>query len=435
MAFLLRLCGLLRGRSGKAIAPAAAIVFAVCAASAHAATCVQWSGDNGKTWQSSTAAACAAMKGSPGYGSATTSVTEKSEGVCKIMDSGMYIRDEQLARRDGDCGDQCSARAGSSEIINVTAAWQRTPSTAPNQDWLYPSKWKFGSSNSICGSDKCEQSFDPLEPCADCTSYVSQTPAANGMYRVSVEMQGHYSGKACTPSDMDKLVTPSDTVDPPCPGFVGEVNGVRGCYGNAEKPVRPEASSGPAGSSDKEQGNPAAGPKPSSGPGSGVGGESRTPSVGTGGSAGGPGSAAGNGKKPDGTTTKPTEGKEQQACGAPGQPKCRIDETGVPDGKGAYDKADKGLDEIDAKRKEMSDGVKSTSDKDTSWGIVPSWLQHSGCTPWDLGTLPIGPGVPIQVDVCRVMPYVEAIMSFMWAAVTFLATLHMVFRVTTAAKD
>ncbi|AVS66382.1 hypothetical protein C8245_12490 [Paracidovorax avenae] len=80
------------------------------------------------------------------------------------------------------------------------------------------------------------------------------------------------------------------------------------------------------------------------------------------------------------------------------------------------------------------EGVKSTGDKDTSWGIVPSWLQHGGCTPWVLGTLPLGEPRDIKLDVCAILPYVEAVTSFLWAIGTFVATLAMVFRVTTASK-
>ncbi|AVT17354.1 hypothetical protein C8244_14845 [Paracidovorax avenae] len=73
-------------------------------------------------------------------------------------------------------------------------------------------------------------------------------------------------------------------------------------------------------------------------------------------------------------------------------------------------------------------------DKDTSWGIVPSWLQHGGCTPWVLGVLPLGEPREIKLDVCAILPYVEAVTSFLWAIGTFVATLAMVFRVTTASK-
>lgn len=81
------------------------------------------------------------------------------------------------------------------------------------------------------------------------------------------------------------------------------------------------------------------------------------------------------------------------------------------------------------------DGIKRTDDKDTSWGVIPSWIAHGECSPWNLGTLPLGPGIPIEVDICRIVPYVNAVSNFLWAVFTFFATISMVFRVTTATKD
>lgn len=446
MAWLLRLCGLLRGRSGKAIF--ASLCAAVVSAAFAESGCVyQYKSVNYPTG----AAACAAyvsdvQPGNPTNGYNLQSV-EESPGsarcVFRVTGAGggswtEYVNIGKTCQcpqgsTDPKCNDPCAGTKDQTQIINATAAWQRTPNTAPNQEWLHPTKWVYGGMNRVCGPDKCELAFDPLEPCPDCGSYVSQVPASNGMYRVSIDMLARGTGGQCSPSDNDNPITPNDAKDPPCPGFVGEVNGVRGCYGTAEKPIRPEAPSGPANGPDREGGNPSAGKKPGSGEGSGSGGAGRTPSQGSGGSQGGPASAAG-GKKPDGTTPTPAEGKQQAACGAPGQPKCKIDETGTPDGKSVFDGPKKSLDDAFVEAKKQLDGVKSAGDKDTGWGVVPSWMQHASCTPWSLGTLPIGDGREITIDVCRIMPYIEAVTSFLWAITTFVATLAMVFRVTTASK-
>jgi len=173
------------------------------------------------------------------------------------------------------------------------------------------------------------QNFDSNEACPDCKAYVSQTPSPQGLYRFSIDMLGHYTGGSCTEGPADQAAKADDSKDPPCPGFVGEVNGVKGCYGTADKPVRTEPPDPAVDRMSRDYGNPSAGTKPETGPGSGDGGEGRTPTTGAGGSQGGPAGAAA-GTKPSGTTNKPGEGKEQQNCGAPGQPKCGIDEAGTP---------------------------------------------------------------------------------------------------------
>ncbi|WP_208933678.1 hypothetical protein [Paracidovorax avenae] len=424
MVWLLRLCGLLRGRSGKAIVLFLAALFSVAV---HAASCVQWSPDDGKNWYGSTAAACAAMKSMPGYTSPTTSITEAREGVCKIMDSGMYIRDVSLARRDNAECDNCGSNNGKQDVVNFTTGWARGPTTDVD-DHVGRIALPMGT---VCVRGCTWQIADvPL------SAYRSQVPSPQGLYRMSADMTVVGDGsKACTAStDQDRAADPNQ---PPkeCPGYVGEVNGKTVCVGSAAKPLpSPQGPSvGRQTGVGEDTGNPSAGTKPGSGEGSGSGGAGRTPNDGNGSNPGGPAAAVGNGK-PNGTTDKPGDGKEQAACGAPGQPKCKIDESGTPDGKSAYDGPGKSLDDAFGKAREQLEGVKSTGDKDTSWGIVPSWLQHGGCTPWVLGTLPLGEPREIKLDVCAILPYVEAVTSFLWAIGTFVATLAMVFRVTTASK-
>ena len=248
----------------------------------------------------------------------------------------------------------CSAKGGTSSIVGVTAGWQRTPSVASSQDWLYPTRLSSSGTGSVCNGG-CTQNYDANEPCSDCKSYVSQVPNAQGLYRVSVDFMGHYSGSACSDSPSDQVIKPDDTKDPQCPGYVGEVNGVKGCYGTAEKPVRPEAPDPNIDRKPKEPGNPSAGTKPTSGEGSGSGGTGRTPSTGAGGSQGGPAAAASSGSKPDGTTNKPTDPtKEQQACGAPGQPKCAIDESGTPNSFSPDDGLASWKQKADANREQMA---------------------------------------------------------------------------------
>lgn len=309
----------------------------------------------------------------------------------------------------GQCVDPnqaCKAKSGTSSIVNVTVAWQRTPSVASGVDWLYPTKLSPSGTGSACNGG-CMQNFDAHEPCSDCGSYVSQVPNSQGLYRVSIDFMGHYSGSVCSDSPSDQVIKPDDSKDPPCPGFVGEVNGVKGCYGTADKPIRPSAPDPNVDKNGKDQGNPAAGTKPTSGSGSGSGGAGRTPGAGSGGSAGGPaGAAGGSGTKPDGT--KPTEeGKEQQNCGAPGQPRCAIDETGTP--KGKEDTAT-----VDAQKtiKPLDDFVKNpTSFLPTFPTINWAFTLPTGCSP--IALTAFAPWLQ-SIDICEWLPMFHDLMSFIW---------------------
>ena len=281
---------------------------------------------------------CGYSFSSPGYGADyyfASKCTQPSTGeVCPPHSTGVgneCVCVQGYVELNGHCvlpNEACQAKAGTSEIVNVTSGWQRTPSVKSNEEWVYTYRLRPAGTGSVCNAG-CAQNFDAKEACPECGAYVSQVPNAQGLYRVSTDFKGHYSGTACTESADDQAIKPDDTKDPPCPGFVGEVNGVKGCYGTAEKPIRPVQTDPNLDTGDKGKGNPSAGTKPSSGEGSGDGGEGRTPTTGAGGSQGGPAGATG-GTKPNGTTTKPGEGKAQQNCGAPGQPKCSIDETGTP---------------------------------------------------------------------------------------------------------
>ncbi|WP_343593347.1 hypothetical protein [Paracidovorax wautersii] len=409
-------------------------------------------------WYLTKEKACSALNG--GYavgGNATSKVASNSKpndfGGCNLdvtvtYEGGTVINGggtgSLQSRQTDQCTpppdpDQCSSKSGKSEIVNITAGWARDAGpTTPAQSWVYTYRLPSTGVANFCSSDGCQQSIDANEPCAECQAYTSQVPGANGLYRKSVDFRAHYSGTSCDPSksDIDRdLTSANDQRDPPCPGYVGEVNGVKGCYGTADKPVRPTDPQMP--NKPQDNGNPAAGPKPSSGEGSGTGGTGRTPSTGTGGSAGGPagaaaggtgsgGSGSGSGTRPDGTTNKPSDGKEQQACGAPGQPKCQIDETGTPkieDGK--YDKA---ADQYKTDRDALRDKASGTSDKGFFDGWRSFWFAPpiAACVPFALPSLlNVSLG---NVDPCAVVEGVRSIMAYIWALAGLLLCVGMVTR-------
>ncbi|WP_158534205.1 hypothetical protein [Paracidovorax avenae] len=430
MVWLLRLCGLLRGRSGKAIA----LVLAALAGSVAWAACDEWRPVDYLSvgWLGSPESAC---KGIIAYTSAGAPagtpplVFAGLDGDVCLMWRGDPSNKYRmpLEKRSNPSCDSCDANNGKQQTVNFTVGWARS-GNADAEDHVGKVTFPRGS---VCVQGCTWQVSD-----TGVAAYRSVVPSPQGLHRLSVDFNVVGDGsKSCTAStDQDKAADPQQ---PPkeCPGYVGEVNGKTVCVGSAAKPVgSPEGpSAGRQSGGGEDTGNPSAGVKPGSGEGSGSGGAGRTPNDGNGSNPGGPAAAVGNGK-PNGTTDKPGDGKEQAACGAPGQAKCKIDESGTPDGKNAFDGPGKSLDDAFNKAREQLEGVKSTGDKDTSWGIVPSWLQHGGCTPWVLGTLPLGEPRDIKLDVCAILPYVEAVTSFLWAIGTFVATLAMVFRVTTASK-
>lgn len=323
--------------------------------------------------------------------------------------------------------DQCSANDGKVTTANYTIGWARSANT-DSRDFI--GALNFPNTDKAACINGCRASFDQT---ASADVYRSQVPSPQGLYRISGDYTMIGGNIACAPGPEDAPFNPT-TPNMQCPGYVGEVNGVTVCVGNADKPIP-----GPEGESPKDKtgkgeakGNPSAGQKPSTGDGSGIGGSGRTPPNGNGGNPGGPAGAAGGGT--GGGTGGDGEGEgedDKKGCGLPGQPKCAIDETGTPDGKAAYGELNGKLDGLDAQRKTGTDKIMGTGDKDTGWGTTWSWFAHGQCRPVILGTLPVGNGVDIKIDICPIVPYANLVLNFLWAVGTFLAVLEMVFRVTT----
>lgn len=371
-------------------------------------------------WSSTYQAACSAIVAHVnGLFSAANSPTGSMQSCTSsqvtMLRVGVIYTFGITSRVTTDCDDICSTNAGKSEIINVTSGWKRTPKVNDaSEEWVYTYRLPASGVATVCGGAAvCEMTIDASEPCADCGAYVSQVPAANGLHRVSTDFRGHFTGKTCSAASTSDLppeaMQRDNSKDPPCPGYVGEVNGVRGCYGTAAKPITPVPPvEKPAGHGPGDAGNPAAGSKPSSGEGSGSGGSGRTPSTGSGGSGGGPaGAAAGSGTKPDGTAPKPGEGKEQANCGAPGQPKCGIDEGGTPS-KFDGDKAalDGWKSAVEANRNTIKDADGSFFDSYRMFFAVPPIVP---CEPIEL------PNEQVLTRQCDVVEGTRSVMSYIWA--------------------
>lgn len=433
----------------RSIATLAALVFGVAASAIAQQVCVEYSVDYGVEplqWRSSKSEACTAgfnaakaagyyqpVPQQPPLSPITFSAESQSNGdLCVVKNSlGQEVASRGVNTREtpGTCTSVCQSQKDQFKTVNMTWGYTRSPNIDSDPTWSFVgNEIKVPENRMVC---------DPAQPCQlelapnPKMSRQSLSPTDQGLYRLSADYTATYTGEICTPTDDDKAALGKDAPTPPCPGFVGEVNGKPGCYGTAANPTRndkPVSKPLPP-----TPGNPAAGVQPGDGSS-----PSQTPSTGNGGPAGGPAAAAGpnaggGDDEGDGTTDKPDDGKEQQECGAPGQPKCRIDETGTPDGKGIFDQHRDKLENEGQKMTDELEKIRNTQDKDTSWGTTPTWIQHAACAPWDLGTLQIaGRSISLSIDMCPIMPWVVGVMNFIWAVGTFFAIISMVFRVTTA---
>lgn len=312
----------------------------------------------------------------------------------------------------------CNAKVGQISFVNRTFMYTR--SSSPNDLAAIGPVTPAASGQTFCNGG-CVSTIGAFDSTTlGVKLWISQVPTAQGLFRQSIDVPVTVTGAECTAStgNSDAPNNPSST-PPPCPGYVGEVNGVKGCYGTADKPVISTQASAPGAA--VSTGNPAAGTRPSSGEGSGSDGAGRTPSAGSGGPDGGPSSAvspSNGGSNPSGTISKPSDTtREQQNCGAPGQAKCTIDESGTPDGKGAFDSAGSGLDNARATQKTGIDGAANISAPSWSFGFT----LPSGCQPF-----PVFRGVVL--NMCAYQPVIHDLMSLVWAAATVFCIIGMVGR-------
>jgi len=324
----------------------------------------------------------------------------------------------QLAERQIECGDTCSAQSGKTTTVNWTEGYQRTPS-------LSDLKSVGAVMKPPANGEACFQGCRVAMVLVAKQYYVSQVPTSQGLYRASADYEADYLGRDC--SGTEPLVEPPNVKptdpEPVCPGALGAVNGQPYCAGTATQPVANDQPLSP--SVPPTQGNPAAGEKPTTGEGSGNDGAGRTPSAGTGGPAGGPGAAAGTGTTgpvTGGTVSKPGDGKEQAACGAPGQPKCAIDETGTPTVAGnKFDSAaDAYKSTMDTNRGTMS----GTSDKGYFNGWTSFWAAPpvASCQTYEL------PQDKGSIDPCPVVDGVRSVMGYIWALAAMWLCVGMVTR-------
>lgn len=248
----------------------------------------------------------------------------------------------------------------------------------------------------------------------------SQAPTSSGLYRGSMDMQVTKTATQCSTDDAG--VSQAQPAGPSCPGSTMKVGERTVCAGTAAAPVDADQSAGVPGGSPGNKGNPPAGDAGSGGTGSG-----RVPAVGVGGPAGGPVGSTGGGigtgvdanGNPTGTTNTPGEGTEQAACGAPGQPRCAIDETGTPrSAAGIFDPATAAADaaktQIDTKITE----AKALQAPGWTW----TFTLPTACSAIEL------PAFGMSIDVCQWQGLIHDILALCWIGATIWCCIGMVGR-------
>lgn len=118
-------------------------------------------------------------------------------------------------------------------------------------------------------------------------------------------------------------------------------------------------------------------------------------------------------------------------CGLPGGPACKIDESGTPSNSDPADKAP--FDAALQNRIDQLPNITNPTDKNTSWGVMPVWVQGGTCEPWHIYTLPAQlASKSVDIDLCPIKPYADGASNLIWVAMTFFGITSMVFAAMTS---
>lgn len=410
---------------------AVVLLALVAASSAFAANEYRYmkSGDYLKAdgaWVASAQSACAAAASA--YKAARTdgyppSIDPVVNGTtCALQYQGSTIENVPIEVRTQQ---GCSAQAGKTSIKNWTVGYTRTPD---DNDYaaVGPVNKLPGTGNPVCFDGCTGNQPEPTAP--GWRAWKSQTPTSQGLYRNSLDVPFQMTGQACTAGAANTTATSPTVVNPTCPGYVGDVNGKKGCYGTASAPIISEPITPPI-SKPPEAANPPAGDVPAGAASTGSG---RTPSTGDGGAGGGPSAAAVGGKGGDaggttsgtGTVKTPASGEQQANCGAPGQPVCdvKINEGEMPAEGTTFKDANQKLDD---NVKATGDHIKSIQNEESkpSWSF--SFQLPTGCSPYQVASFK---GTAFTMDPCAYQSTIHDLMSMVWAAATAFCLIGMVGR-------
>jgi hypothetical protein len=166
----------------------------------------------------------------------------------------------------------------------------------------------------------------------------------------------------------------------------------------------------------------------------GTGGGGTDPGTGGGGTGGGGTGGGGTGGDGGGTGGGGTGGggtgggDTQQNCGAPGQPACKIDETGTPTGSGLFDALMKLVDGIGSDREKGLDDLKNNDGKDTSLSFTGIDLPAGVCVD-PVVQFPFVPG-SFAVPICGYLDILRPLFTAFFGFSFVFAVISMISRTT-----
>lgn len=374
------------------------------------------------------------------YGSYAAGKSETAQAFCylyvKPAGGAWSLYDSSSMTVTTGPGSLACPSAGDSRSVNMTLGYTHDPSADKSASvGTYADKYlSMRTAGSMCasgGGAACAVTFDASPPSM---VWISASPNAQGLYRISVDQKVTYTGASCTQTANEKMVTESTDAAPACDGTYGVVNGKAVCVPSNSGSRNLVQSQTGTSSTSRQVGNPTAGSN------GGLPIASRTPTGGTGSNDGGPVTPLDGSPAPLGSPLPTTPVSKSTVdlqltgqCGGSGQPPCKIDETGTPtalpsDGQSVVNQAFDSLGNVVST-------ISNKADKDSSWGLVPFWLQSTAnsCHPVTVLTLPPKlNSMTVTIDICPILPLIYTLMNLLWVVWTFGATVAMVFRVTSA---
>lgn len=356
--------------------------------------------------------------------------TEKANGT--VRETIRYLQNREVL-----CEPACPP-VGTLTIVNATVGWGATASDKYDEVEFTNSAERnkatdFGKGIIPVCLNKCL--YKGTSNPSKIDYWISQVASPTGLYRHSLDFEASSEGKSCEGSLTNDAAVDPNTPPPPCAGQAGTVNGVPVCLARTSR----NNGIGSLVTNEPSRGNPSAGPvapaaspaeRANGGPGnsntdgsSPRGGPATGSAIGTGianntgcndGSKTDQPSCQGRGiRDSDGTTTKPPDGKEQAECGAPGQPKCGIDETGTP--TGVDNKFDSKADDYKTKMDEVRAKTQNANGQQpfSTWSSFFSAPPVAACSPI---VLPADRG---SLDPCPVVDGTRTVVGFAWAIGAF----------------
>ena len=415
-----------------------AFFLAFAASVALADNCTQFRGFAGSSsgvqteqpWRATVAEACADAVGR--YWNTTQIATSEyydpPNGIsCRFKRAdGNVLAISAVSYRTGNYCNLNPCQQGLTEKKLIRLGWARAQARADFAPWKTTDGRGYYSPASSADqfpgdkplpTDLCDGTCQWVIDGAPADWWIGEDPATNGLHPIYRE-QGYMSvGAQCTAKTPE--ADPA-APGPQCDGVVGQVNGKATCIAKeAPNTVRaygrPKVTASGAGQKPTPSTNPDGSGKSHGPNGENPGKPGDRPGLvdlgGTGVGASGTPSKDADGKA-TGTVSKPAEGEEQAECGAPGQPACRIDESGTPDGKGLLD------DGFNTSRDSLLESAKTNRDKiagkDDKDGFFSFWFFFF-VTPPPVLCGPIKWGDLVDLDPCPVADGMRTIMAFIWA--------------------